>query len=151
MGEVVDLAARRQAKQEAEAAKLPTKTMESVIEASLDFIQHDWEKMAKYNRLNEFFKRSLANSIDHKSKENFMSDLNAVAKLELNFEFFPAMYSPGTRAEKQMGWVVEFKVGDVKVCTPELASEAYARCFAILLFLKTKREAINAKLFNDKE
>jgi hypothetical protein len=138
MGELVDLTAYRQAR----GKEKPQVTWASIKEAAQDFLLTDWEKMARNNRLNEYFKRSLANQIDHGSKVNYMSDLNEIAALELNLELYPMIFFPGTLNGTQQQWVVQFKLDKETVCTPELASEAYARCFAILLFLKVKREAI---------
>jgi hypothetical protein len=138
LGEVVDLAARRAAKKQ-----VPSKTMEEVIEQSIDFLQGDWEKMKRNDRLNDYFKRSLANTIDHASQENFMTDLNAVAKIEINLAFSPIVHSPGTQDD--LGWCVEFKLTNGSASwlalTPHFPQEAQARCFALLLYLKAKREA----------
>lgn len=144
MGDVVDFTARRLAKQ----ASKPKATMEFIVAESTDFLLGEWEKMARHNRLNDYFKRSLPNLIDYGSKTNFMVDLTAVAALELNLNLFPVMWSPGTHGEKQIGWVVQFKLENHIVLTPELAGEAYARCFAILLFLKVKRAALENELID---
>jgi hypothetical protein len=142
MGEVVDFTARRLAKQQ----PLKQITWDQVRAEAIDFLLGDWEKMARNNRLNDYFKRSLSSTIDHGSKVNYMSDLNEIATLELNMELYPMIYFPGTISGQQHGWVVKFKLEKETVSTPELASEAYARCFAILLYLKVKRDAISAGL-----
>lgn len=145
MGEVVDFTARRLEKQNAKA-KI---TMPTIVADATDFLLGEWEKMARHNRLNDYFKRSLPLLIEHGSKINFMSDITEVAKLELNLDLFPIMYSPGTKVSKQMGWIVSFKLGEHVIETPELASEAYARCFGLLLFLKTKRDALAAGFLDE--
>ena len=138
MGEVVDFTARRLKE------KPKPVTMEELMAKAIDFLLTDWEKMARNNRLNDYFRQSLPNLIDSGEKTNFMGDLNEVAALELNIELYPMVFFPGTTDRKQLGWIVQFFLGknNERISTPELASEAYARCFAILLYLKLKRDAI---------
>ncbi len=140
MGEVVDFTARRLKE------RPPKPTMEELMVKAIEFLLQDWEKMARNNRLNDYFRASMPNLIDQSTKTNFMSDLNEVAGLELNLELFPMIFFPGTTDRKQLGWVVQFFLGKERISTPELASEAYARCFAILLYLKLKRDALEAGL-----
>lgn len=138
MGDVVDFTAIRLAKGKAK----PQVTMDAVIADSTDFLLGEWEKMARNNRLNDYFKRALPNVIEYGNKTNFMADITAVAGLEMNMSMFPMMFAPGTRDVKQMGWVVSFFLGEHQISTPELANEAYARCFGILLYLKVKHDAL---------
>lgn len=140
MGEVVDFTAKRLEKQK--SAK-PLVTMETVTSEAIDYLLGEWEKMARHNRLNDYFKRALPNLIEYGNKTNFMADITAVAGLEMNIDLFPMMFSPGTMNKKQLGWVVSFHIGEHQVATPELANEAYARCFGILLYLKVKRDALS--------
>lgn len=140
MGEIIDFMTRRTL-----GAAQPM-TMVALEERATDLLLIDWEKMARNNRLNDYFRASLPNLIDQSSKINFMGDLNEVAALELNNELFPIIYFPGTLNKKQHGWIVMFHVGDYLAKTPELASEAYARCFAVLLHIKLKRAALEANL-----
>lgn len=137
MGEVVDFTARR-------LKEKPKKvTIEELHVRAIEYLLGDWEKMARNNRLNDYFRQSVP-QIDSSTKINYMGDLNEIAALELNIEHFPVIYFPGTNDRKQLGWQVHFFIGKTRLATPELASEAYARCFGILLFLKVKRDAIEA-------
>lgn len=140
MGEIVDFTARR--------LKIPVKvvTMAGLLDDATHLLLADWEKMAKINRLNDYFRNTVPNLRHISEKTNFMADLNEVAQLELNIELYPMIFFPGTTDRKQHGWVVQFFLGAEKISTPELASEAYARCFAILLYLKMKRDALAAGL-----
>jgi hypothetical protein len=140
MGDVVDFTARR--------LKIPPKvvTMSDLFDDATHYLLADWEKMARNNRLNDYFRSTVPNLRHISEKTNFMSDLNEVAQLELNIELFPMIFFPGTTDRKQHGWIVQFFLGKEKLSTPELASEAHARCFAILLYLKMKRDAIAAGL-----
>jgi hypothetical protein len=137
VGEVVDFTARRLKEQ----TKLVT--IEELHTRALEYLLADWEKMARNNRLNDYFRQAVP-QVDSSTKTNYMSDLNEIAALELNIELFPVIYFPGTNERKQLGWQVHFFIAKTRLATPELASEAYARCFAILLYLKVKRDAIEA-------
>jgi hypothetical protein len=138
MGNVVDFTAYRLGE-----VKKPL-TPEEIEQDATDFLLRDWEKMARNNRLNDYFRSSLPNLIDQQGRVNYMSDLNEVAALELNIEHFPMVFFPGTLHRKQHGWVVKFQIGDFIIATPELASEAYSRCFAILLHIKLKKDLRDA-------
>lgn len=140
MSNVIDFTAHRLREK-----KKATTIVELAAKAT-DFLLSDWEKMARNNRLNDYFRNSLTHSIDPNSKVNFMSDLNEIAALELNLDLYPMVFFPGTMQPKQIGWVVCFLLGKEKIATPDLATEAYARCFAILLYLKLKRDALEAGL-----
>lgn len=142
MADIIDFTKRRLGQQK-EAV-----TLASLEANSTQSLLSDWEKMARNNRLNEFFKASLASVIDPASRANFMVDLNEIAHLELNLQVFPIVYHPGTMSDKQHGWVVMFDLGEHRATTPELASEAYARCFGLLLHSRLKRAALEAKLIS---
>ena len=139
MGNVIDFTARRLKEQPKPV------TMEELMANAVDLLLIDWEKMARNNRLNDYFKKSVP-QVDKDTKTNYMSDLNEIAALELNIELFPMVFFPGTVDRKQLGWIVQFFLGKTRISTPELASETYARCFAILMYLKMKRDAIEAGL-----
>lgn len=140
---VVDFTARRLAKSAAE--KNPPSISEVAVDA-LDFLLGDWERYARQNKLNDYFKTSLPGQIGQESTVNFMADLTQVANIEHNIGLLPMVFAPGTGSAVQRGWVVQFKLCEELVQTPDMASETYARTFAILLYLKTKRDAIDAGL-----
>lgn len=144
MADVIDFTARLQAKTAAQ--KIAPTILQLTVDA-VDFLLGDWEKMARSNRLNDYFKSSLPSLIDQETRVNFMSDLNEIAKLELKLDLFPMIFFPGTTRQEQLGWVVQFKVDDDTICTPEMASECYARCFGVLLYLKVKRAALDAGIW----
>lgn len=110
---------------------------EEMCRSVVDDIVFDWEKMASHNKLNEYFK-SFAPSLV-KEELNYMSDLNAIARLEQIIGIWPSIYFPSALNDEQIGWVVVFKIDGKATMTIPLANEAYARCFAIIMFLKLKR------------
>lgn len=141
MADIIDFTERRLGQKKEQV------TLATLEENAIQLLLGDWEKMARNNRLNEFFKTSLASVIDPASRVNFMQDLNEIARLELNLQVFPIVYHPGTIADKQHGWVVMFHLSKEHwTKTPELASEAYARCFALLLHSRLRRAALEANL-----
>jgi len=142
MAEIIDFIARRNEK----LRGAPAVTISELSAQATQFLLGDWEKMARANRLNDYFRQSMPSSVDQFSKINYMNDLNEIAKLELNLDLRPMIFFPGTTHRTQIGWVVQFKLANTTVLTPELASEAYARCFSILLFLRVKRAALDARL-----
>lgn len=143
MGDLVDLT---QWRKDRVSPVAPPITLQTIIAESLDFLLEEWEKLARHNRLNDYFKRQLSNTIDFASTVNYMADLNEVALIELKLDVFPMIFFPGTLDNSQLGWRVKFKLGSETITTPELANEAYARCFALLLHLKIKRSALAAGL-----
>jgi hypothetical protein len=133
MGDVVELSSWR--------PKKPT--IEELAVKSTELILADWERFAKINRLNDYFKNSLSSIA---KDESYLTDLNALAVMELKMGIWPVVYFPNTTNPRQHGWVVTFELGKVKISTPEMATETYARAFAILLFLKVKHDALAAGL-----
>lgn len=145
MADIIDFTAKR--KQKAEPAPKPAVTsIQDVAFDAVDFLLGDWEKFAKKNRLNDYFKQYFPNFIDADSKVNYMRDLTELATLEGKIGPPIMVFFPGTIEPVQIGWVVRFKIADHEVSTPDMASECYARCFALLLYLKIKADAINLGL-----
>ena len=136
MAEIIDFTAKRKKKNPS-----PTVTMEELVQDTVDSLLDDWERMARKNKLNEFFITAMPNFIDQETKQNFMKDLNAVADLEKNLHLPLAIHAPGLIEEDQVGWVARFKVGDYYVDTPYMAAEGYARCFAVLAYITVKYNA----------
>lgn len=104
---------------------------------SEDIFAH-WEKAAKLNRLNEFF--ISCTSLYTDPLKNYVDDLSAISKVEQNIGLSPQVLSPGYSEVSSTGWVCAFRLGYDIYATPPLPSEAFSRCFNILLFLKLKRE-----------
>lgn len=105
---------------------------------TVEEILYDWEKMAKNNRLNEYF-CSTAPSI-MKEGVGYLYDLNELSRIEHIIQLSPTILGPGTITTSQWGWVVRFTVKEPwQVSTPQLPSETHARAFAIILFMKMKR------------
>lgn len=133
MGDVVDL--------------FPAKGLRAVpsVEALAarcgDDISEDWARFARNNRLNDYFLSCVP--LWALPQLNYLSDLNAVATVEAKLGLSPIVNAPGTSAASKLGWVAGFDTKDVRVETPVLMCEAYARCFNILLFLKLSRELTN--------
>lgn len=107
----------------------------------VDDISENWERFARNNRLNDFFMKSIPSWAA--PGLNYVSNLNAVSVVETKLGLSFILYAPGTSPSSKLGWVASFEIKGVKVETPVMVCEAYARCFNILLFLKLSRELTN--------
>ncbi len=101
-------------------------------------ISASWERFARNNRLNEYFAQCTPSW--SQSGVNYLSDLNALSLIEGRIGLGLTLLAPGTVDVSQLGWIAGFRVAGVPVTTPFMVTEAYARCFNILLFLKIARE-----------
>ena len=144
MADIIDFNARRL--QQIGGAPAKTVTLQDVAFDAVDFLLGDWEKFARKNRLNDYFKQYFPNFIDADSQVNYMRDLTEVAALEAKIGMASIVFFPGTLEPIQIGWVVRFKLADQEITTPDMASECYARCFALLLYLKVKADAVDLGL-----
>lgn len=141
MSNVYDLTARR-------LAKAP-KSLSDLVESAIEYICSDWEKMSKKNSLNEFFKSSVPSHLIT-DNVNYIGCLDAIAAVEQNLDMLITVSAPGAMSAYQLGWVVEFKLAGKLWAVPRLPihiqTESKARCFAVLVFLKVKRDGLAAKL-----
>lgn len=131
MANVINIADRRKAPSE-------KPTIEELAEACVDEISTNWERFARSNRLNDYFMNSVPTwtvpGVD------YLTDLNALSLIETKVGLSLELASPGSAGEAQLGWIAAFKLNGTRVMTPFMLSEAYARCFNILMFLKLGRE-----------
>ena len=114
--------------------KDPEKEWESFLIESVDYLIGEWETAVRKNCLNEFFRTYAYRTNDR----NYTSDLNAISSLENDYSLGLINYAPFSLSNHQTGWISAFKVFNKSVHTPEFVSEAQARCFALLLFLRLK-------------
>jgi hypothetical protein len=137
MADIIDFTSKRKQK----TKESPKVTFEEVVYDTIDDLLGDWERMARKNKLNEFFIAALPSFIDPQSKQNFMKDLNAIADLEKNLHLMLIIHAPGTIEPQQVGWVTQFMIGEHLVSTPDMAAEGYARCFGVLTYVTIKYNA----------
>lgn len=133
MADVIDIASRRRA-----VSVLPT--MQTLIAHCVEEIQSNWEKMARNNRLNDFFIQSTPSY--SQPSINYLEDLNSLSAVEMKIGLDPQVIAPGFSPDNALGWVSAFRMNGVVVATPFLVNEQYARCFNVLLFLKLKRTLV---------
>lgn len=105
-------------------------------------VMDSWEKYAKSNRLNEFF--SINASIYTKPEINYLSNISEIVSIERVLGMHPAIYAPGIISQQQIGWRAGFRFENILVETPDMASEEYARCCNILIWLRIKRAVSQA-------
>lgn len=137
MGEVISFQSRTK----------PVPSWNEIVATCTDALLHEWEKMAQGNRLNDYFKAALPNLTSHEIISNYMSDLNGAAAIERKLNIWPVIYFPGTLDND--GWMVLTNIGTFSFQTPEFGTEAYARCFNILLFVRVKQAAISVGLIDE--
>jgi hypothetical protein len=112
-------------------------TLEQLAATSLDEISTNWEKFARNNHLNDYFISNI--SLWVLPNVNYLTDLNALSQIEAKIKLALELRAP-SQSNKQIGWVASFIMNGIRIETPFMFSEAYARCFNILLFLKLSRE-----------
>ena len=111
---------------------------QDLVSFCIDEILSHWGKFARDNHLNDYFIQSVPSWTQ--PSVNYLEDLSSIAGIELKIGLEPQVSAPGFVGDNQPGWVSSFKLNGLVVLTPFMASEQYARCFGVLLFLKLKRE-----------
>lgn len=140
MGNVIDFASRKK--------PIPAKpTVDDIVVFCVDDILDHWDKAAKKNRLSEYFIESVyfLKSIDKDAPEkiNYLESLTAISVIESKLGMGIRLANPEYGDDENdalPGWIAGFRLGDETVITPYMVSEAYARCFNILAYLKIQRE-----------
>jgi hypothetical protein len=130
MADVINLDAHRK--------KRPLPSAQEVALFCTDEVMGNWERFAKTNKLNDFIVQSLG--IYATPSTNYLANRDLVAELEDKVGLLPGVWAPGINGGEQLGWRACFRFGEVLVETPDMASELYARCCNLLIFLKVKRE-----------
>jgi len=134
MADVIDIASRRK-------PPPPEKpTIRELADHCIEEIQGNWEKMARNNRLNDFFISSTPSY--SQPTINYLEDLNALSAIEMKIGLDPQVVAPGFSPDNALGWLASFRLNGIAVTTPFMVNEQYARCFNILMFLKLKRELV---------
>lgn len=116
-------------------------SIEALAAQCSESIAESWERFAKNNRLNDFFLTSVP--LWALPQLNYLHDLGAVSGVEAKLGLAVVVNAPGTSPSSRLGWVAAFELRGVRVETPVMMCEAYARCFNILLFLRLSRELTN--------
>lgn len=140
MADIIDFTSRRQEK----ASVQKKQTVQELNIAATSLIISDWEKMARSNRLNDYFKQCLPSVIASSDGQNYLGDLNSLSKLETNMSVAPMVFAPGTIPSAAHGWIAQYRIGAHIISTPEMYTEPYARAFGLLLFLKVKGSALSS-------
>lgn len=130
MAEIVDIFTRKPIEQKP--------TFDSIIEETVHVLQHDWQHMAKTNSLNAYFIRQM--EIWTIPETPYTMSLDAIAEVEKKLNYSIAIHGP---VANHMGWRASFILSGGVVSTPHMPFEAYARCFAALLFVKLKHRLIS--------
>lgn len=130
MSNVVDIFAHRPKPRE--------RSLTEAITLIADDVLTGWEKHARNNKLHEFFMSQVPSHC--KSTSIQLVDLNLISGIEQKLNMRTQITSPEFQSENNLGWIAGFRFNDLTYESPPMVNEAYARCFAILMFLKMKRE-----------
>lgn len=125
MGEVISFGERK---------KTPP-SFNQLVELALVDIDGNWARFAKINRLNDYFRQSVPSWT--KEGIDYLSDLNELALIENKIDMTDHATALG-----KAGWIASFQLLETPVFTPALHTEAAARAFNILLFLKLRRDTV---------
>ena len=128
MAEIINIADRR---------KKERPSLKELVDGASEFISNDWEKFARNNKLNDYFVSMVG--VWAEQNINYMSDLNAIAKMEARLGMCVVVRAPYGPA---LGWRASFMLKTGTATTPDMPFETYARCFNILLFIKLKRDLV---------
>lgn len=102
-----------------------------------DEILEKWRIHVIDDSLNELMLEYFKDRLIDKTLD-YVSDLNAVAKLENHIRLSPIILGPGATTGNSVGWGAGFYLNGLLIATPEFNSEVYARCFNILLYLSLR-------------
>lgn len=138
MADVINLGDHRKSK----TPKRPEPSIEEMAAWCVDEIMPQWEKFSHANRLIDFIKQSIPQYA--RDNVNYLQDLNSIADLESKIGIHVQVLSPGFNEAHPHGWVVAFRLNGKIIGTPWMASEAHARAFCVLLYLKLRRELTDA-------
>lgn len=91
-----------------------------------------------------YFKKALPDEVVHDfnrkeiSLNGALEDLNILSRIERMIGMNPVIFSPNCTDANYTGWISGFHETSCMFSSPEMESEAKARAFTILLFLKLK-------------
>lgn len=140
MAKIIDINLFKIVKAKAEEHFKNTKSAESTDEdLKLRYIQvseillEAWKEHAVGDNLNKFIMAHFKDRLIDRTV-NYTTNLNAISKLETHIKLCPIILGPGTTPSTSIGWSAGFFMKGLLITTPEFSSEAYARCFGLLLF-----------------
>ena len=122
----------------------PAPSVQEIAEFAVEEISGNWERFATNNKLNEYFVQCVPTW--SKPDVDYLSDLSALSSIEQKIRLEVQVISPGFNIDNALGWIAAFRINGIVMATPFMMSEAYARCFNILLYLKIKRDMVTNKI-----
>lgn len=123
------------AKKKKSAPKQQPQTTTEIFEDVYADIIDEWQTKAIANGLNEYIRKKIPVHARGTAQADFVGDLNILALAESRLGMQVSMINP--EAAGTQGWLVSFKMGDEAFSAPpQMASEAYARAFNILMFVE---------------
>lgn len=135
MADVIDISTR---------FKKQKPTLQEIFQNAIEEISGNWERFAANNRLNDFFVQCVPTWAQ--PELNYLDDLMALSSIERKIHLEPQIIAPGFNVDNALGWVAACRINGMIIATPFMPSEAYARAFNILLYLKVKRDLVTNQI-----
>lgn len=96
-------------------------------------ISSKWKEHAVRNAIDDLIIVEMSDHLIDKSLK-YSDDLNAISYIEKKLNLNPLVLGPGASSGNHLGWGAGFFLNGILYATPEFSTEAYARCFNILLW-----------------
>lgn len=111
--------------------------------------QDAWQYNAFRNKLNVFIESQIPKIVFTPKGGDYLNDLNLLSEIERKLGMNVVVFCPGSTKENVYGWLAGFhRDEDVFSTPPDMATEANARAFNILLFIALETQF--RKLSKDK-
>lgn len=99
-----------------------------------------WRTAALNNELDAHLHENLPKNLRKKRQKNYLDDLDHLAWIEQQLQLSVMVFSPGTTASNQHGWIAYFRHNKYNFSTPEMINEGTARGINILCFIAFAEE-----------
>lgn len=107
----------------------------SIFNDCQEDILGQWRTAALNNELDAYIHERLPKELRKKRQKIYTADLNYLAWIEQQLQMTVMIFSPGTTAANQHGWIAYFKYNKYNFSTPEMINEGTVRSVNILCYL----------------
>jgi hypothetical protein len=126
MGQVISLTEYRKKKN-----KIPEITDYDKYIELVRSLLGEWTDHKRFNRLNKF----VGDEINEPS-DNYITDLNLLNQIELGIGIRTMIFHPSSTDKEDTGFISGFRYKDQSYPTPALPTEAEARAFNVVLYMR---------------
>lgn len=118
-----------------ESTSVHTKSLYDLYQDILEDVLSEWESAASKNNLSEYIYKKLPILARSRKTDDYVNDLNIIARVESKVDIKFSVFSPGTTRNNEVGWIAVFHRGPHILGTPPMASESNARILNVILYL----------------